>query len=129
MTEIRDVAIGALMKEQRVLMVKRSERETSSGKWCLPGGKVEEDETPREAALREIKEETDLEADIVDEGDVFLNETRNGKWRVHSFRMIPENFEVTLNEENSEFQWLTPSDTEELETVGDGAALESLGLK
>lgn len=34
------------------------------GDWCLPKGKVEEKETIREAALREVKEETNCEAVI-----------------------------------------------------------------
>jgi len=37
--------------------------------WAAPGGHVEEGETPRAAAVREIKEETDLD---VTEGRLFL---------------------------------------------------------
>lgn len=37
--------------------------------WVPPGGHVEEDEDPAEAVLREIREETGLEAEIVPEED------------------------------------------------------------
>ena len=37
------------------------------GKWALPGGHIEEGETPLEAAVRETKEETNLEIDQVKE--------------------------------------------------------------
>lgn len=42
-------------------------KEKSSGKkeiWCLPKGKIEYEENPEEAALREVKEETGVEARI-----------------------------------------------------------------
>ena len=32
--------------------------------WSLPGGKLEGDETPRDAARRELKEETGIEAEV-----------------------------------------------------------------
>ncbi|MGE4357524.1 MAG: NUDIX hydrolase [Candidatus Omnitrophota bacterium] len=33
--------------------------------WCLPKGKIEEGETPEEAARREVKEETGLEGELI----------------------------------------------------------------
>ncbi|MEE2525242.1 NUDIX hydrolase [Hyphobacterium sp. HN65] len=46
-----------------VLLVKRG-REPLKGKWSIPGGKMDFGETVREAALRELKEETGVEARI-----------------------------------------------------------------
>jgi ADP-ribose pyrophosphatase YjhB (NUDIX family) len=48
----------------RVLMTKRSV-EPGFGKWSLPGGFVEIDETPAECALREMFEETGITGKIV----------------------------------------------------------------
>jgi len=49
---------------QRVLLVKRSV-EPQAGKWCLPGGFVEIDESAEEGCLRELKEETGLSGRIL----------------------------------------------------------------
>lgn len=46
-----------------VLLVRRG-REPLKGKWSIPGGKMEFGETAREAALRELKEETGITARI-----------------------------------------------------------------
>ncbi len=43
--------------EGRILLVRRSD----DGRWCLPCGWVEPNETPAEAAVRETREETGLE--------------------------------------------------------------------
>lgn len=49
--------------KSRVLLVKRN-TEPKIGYWCLPGGFMETGETPEEAALRELCEETGLAGKI-----------------------------------------------------------------
>jgi len=54
------VAVGAVVKrESKVLLVKRRDA-PGQGMWAIPGGSVELGETLRQAAEREIKEETGL---------------------------------------------------------------------
>ena len=43
-----------------VLLVKRA-NDPNKNKWCIPGGHIENEEKPLDAAIREIKEETSLE--------------------------------------------------------------------
>jgi 8-oxo-dGTP diphosphatase len=59
----RDGASIAVLKDRKVLLVKRG-RPPFAGLWSLPGGKVEAGETPRQAARRELKEETGIEAEV-----------------------------------------------------------------
>jgi 8-oxo-dGTP diphosphatase len=61
----RELKVGvSLLVEQdgRVLLVQRAV-EPGLGKWALPSGFVEWDETPREGAVRECVEETGLEVE------------------------------------------------------------------
>jgi len=46
------------MVNGRVLFLKRAPTADHPGEWCLPGGRVEDGETPEQAARREFKEET-----------------------------------------------------------------------
>lgn len=54
-------AVVLLKKENDKYFVLLNEK--TKGKWELPGGKVEPNETNKEAAIREIKEETNIEID------------------------------------------------------------------
>ena len=52
---------GCLFDDRgRVLLQKRGD----SGKWGFPGGAIELGETPEEAAVREVKEETGLDVKV-----------------------------------------------------------------
>ncbi len=64
--------VGAIIrKDQKILCALRSEKMSSSGFWEFPGGKIEKNETPFEAIIREIKEE--INCDIETE-KVFFND-------------------------------------------------------
>lgn len=52
-----------LDQNRQLLLAKRSV-EPKIGEWCLPGGFMELDESPEEAALRELQEETGLHGKI-----------------------------------------------------------------
>jgi 8-oxo-dGTP diphosphatase len=52
-----------VVRDGRALLAQRS-RQPLAGLWSLPGGRIEWGETLHEAALRELAEETAVEADI-----------------------------------------------------------------
>jgi 8-oxo-dGTP pyrophosphatase MutT (NUDIX family) len=79
-------------------------RRNRSGKleWCLPKGHVEEGETPEQAAIREVKEESGISADVIhDLGLIdywFTGEDRRVHKVVHHFLL--EASETSLTVEN-----------------------------
>lgn len=61
-TNFKMRGIGIIVKDNKILLMKR----VRNGKeyYIFPGGGVEENETPEEATIREIREELTLEAKI-----------------------------------------------------------------
>ncbi len=66
MIELRPIpAVGIIcFKGAEVLLIKRG-KPPRQGEWSLPGGRVEPGEPVRAAALRELKEETGVEAELL----------------------------------------------------------------
>jgi mutator protein MutT len=61
-----EICVGAIaVDDDRLLMIRRG-RGPAAGEWSVPGGRVEAGETLAEAVVRELSEETGLEA-ICDE--------------------------------------------------------------
>ena len=59
------VGVGAVIIDKgKIILVKRGV-EPGKGKWSIPGGLVELGETVRDAAVREAKEETCLDVEII----------------------------------------------------------------
>jgi len=60
----RIIVGAAIIEDGRVLACARSEPPEFAGRWEFPGGKVEPGETEEQAAVREIREELDLEIKV-----------------------------------------------------------------
>lgn len=52
-----NVVCAIILKKSQVLAVKRSEKQRLAGFWEFPGGKVEFEESQKNAIIREIEEE------------------------------------------------------------------------
>lgn len=51
------VAVALVDSDGRVLIAQRPEGKSMAGLWEFPGGKIEADERPEDALIRELKEE------------------------------------------------------------------------
>jgi 8-oxo-dGTP diphosphatase len=54
------VAAALVNAQNEVLLAQRPEGKRLAGKWEFPGGKVEADEAPEAALVRELREELDI---------------------------------------------------------------------
>lgn len=123
-----EVALAVPESEEKFLLLKRSEENSSSGEWTFPGGKIEENETEREAAVRELKQETGLEGGIVDSGDSYIGEGELGYWKIYPFHVKVDSRKVELDYEHSEFKWLSLEELKDHETMGQMKSLEALDI-
>jgi 8-oxo-dGTP diphosphatase len=53
-----------VVRDDEILLIQRG-KPPFKGEWSIPGGKIEHGETAAETALRELKEETGVEAEII----------------------------------------------------------------
>ncbi len=55
---MRSLVVGAaVVRDGRLLTCRRTSPPEAAGRWELPGGKVEDGETPDQALVREVREE------------------------------------------------------------------------
>lgn len=89
------------------LLVKRS-KDPFKGKWALPGGFVDMEETLEKACIRELKEETGLELPAMEQLRVYDAPERDPRHRTISvvfYAFIPEMKEVQGGDDASEAAW------------------------
>ncbi len=61
MVRLLVAACAVVDRDGRVLIARRPEGKPMAGLWEFPGGKVEEDERPEQAVIRELREELGID--------------------------------------------------------------------
>jgi 8-oxo-dGTP pyrophosphatase MutT (NUDIX family) len=57
---------GLIVENDRVLLIKHREHETGRSYWIIPGGGLDGDESEEECVIREVREETNLDVEVLD---------------------------------------------------------------
>ncbi len=76
-------SVAVFDAEGRVCLIERAD----NGRWALPGGFNDVGETPRENALREVREETGLDAEIEGLVGVYDNRRFNARAPYHIYTL------------------------------------------
>jgi 8-oxo-dGTP diphosphatase len=102
-----DVAALTATQPPRILLIQRG-NPPFSGRWALPGGFVEQDETVAEAAPRELAEETGLRLDALALLGVYDTPGRDPRgWSVSVVYLarVPRELSVTGADDASDARW------------------------
>ncbi|MDH4330387.1 MAG: NUDIX hydrolase [Candidatus Moranbacteria bacterium] len=102
-------AKAVIVKEDKILLLKRSPKNHGQDNWDLPGGLIDSGESEKEALVREVEEELGVEIEI---------ESIGGKWKF--FRPLDNQWveaqnyichiisgEIALSDEHIHFEWVS----------------------
>jgi 8-oxo-dGTP diphosphatase len=96
-------------KGEVLVLLRSQDDDRRPSTWDLPGGSVEQDEDPNEAAAREIKEEAGI--DITDLLILSINSTNSDGYKVtFIFKARADKDEITLSHEHDEWKWVSPAE-------------------
>lgn len=115
--------------DKKILLVKHSDYD----KWLQPGGHIEPNETPEDAAVREVYEETGIKITLLGERfpreDDFIrplgvqcNRKKDGNRFIDIiYAAVPNNpnKELKINEESLEAGWFTRNELERMPVFAD----------
>ena len=96
---------GICIKDKKILLLKRA-NDPFREFWHVVGGQVEDNETLKEAIIREFKEETNLDVEV---GEIIagrLEESFDQIKIIVAFKVTSTNGKIKLNSESKEFRWV-----------------------
>jgi len=126
-SRVMTLTIKAVVMNEKgeFLTLRRSkDNKYSIGKYDLPGGHIEENESLKDSVIREIKEETGLDVRFGEIIDVveFPEDSPQFKEEKRGLRCIcyASSDEVKLSHEHDEYQWITLDKADEIFSDKDG---------
>lgn len=114
--EIQVGTAAVVVKGDSFLVIKRASKDefAREASWTLPGGRVENYEDPNKAVLREIKEETGIEAEVIKPISIWSGR-KNDVWRIIIHYLCEyKKGEVKLSQEHSKFLWINFNDLDKV---------------
>lgn len=115
-----EVVAAVIVKDNMILATQRGYGEFK-GKWEFPGGKVEFNENLENALIREIKEETNADINVIEYINTVEHEYSNFFLKMHSYlcELSKNNLEFVYHDNNSleheNMVWLDLEDLEKLD--------------
>ncbi|MFV0339819.1 MAG: NUDIX hydrolase [Parachlamydiaceae bacterium] len=120
-----EVATVYIEYNGQILLLHRQNDKSQGNKWGIPGGKVEKNETPLQAAIREVKEETGMDIsgqDIETIKAVYVEYDEKINFVYHAFRTQLQGNPVVVKinfDEHKGFTWVAPADALKMDLLQD----------
>ncbi|MDI6880970.1 MAG: (deoxy)nucleoside triphosphate pyrophosphohydrolase [Desulfitobacteriaceae bacterium] len=102
---MKEVTAAIILNGDKFLIAQRAPGENLAGKWEFPGGKIEPEETPQVCLKREIKEELDVDIEVLDFFGESIYEYDSGEIRLMAFwcKWISGDFSLSVH---SRIEWV-----------------------
>jgi 8-oxo-dGTP diphosphatase len=102
-------AVVRLQRGAELLFLRRTGDDAWGGLWWIPGGAVEDGETPAQAARREVYEETGYRLGNLENVGVVVDRiSPGGVCTVHLFLADAPEGDPSLNDEHDAWTWAPP---------------------
>lgn len=103
-----DVSCAVIVSQGMILAANRGEQVSNSGIWEFPGGKPKKGETPEDCVVRRVREELNLNINILDAMNSFTVQTTQDKsYTIHPFFAEIANGSIELTH-HSRAEWFMP---------------------
>ena len=120
-----NIVTSFLKNNNQILILKRSDKVKSmKNLWAGISGIIERNDiSPLSRAKIEIFEETGIKEEQINllkksqQMKIISAQYKNHEWNIFPFLLKVENPEIKLNWENSEFEWINPSNIVNYQTV------------
>ncbi|MFB6244780.1 MAG: NUDIX domain-containing protein [Candidatus Nanohaloarchaea archaeon] len=131
------MAVTRRKSDQKFLSVKKAGNHESGRyaetPWEVPGGKIEDDESPEKAALRELREETGIDARLERKHESGLEHEFERGETITKIEFFPSLLETDqevqeLSEEHEDFKWIDLDEVRHVFAPHELEAFRLLGL-
>ncbi len=102
-----------IVKDNSILLIKR-EHQPFKNAFCLIGGKIENGESSRDAVIREVKEETDLDVVKCMLLNIYAGKTRDPRGPSESFAYVCECIGDVTSSDEGRVSWHSLNDIKKL---------------
>ena len=111
------IAVASIIENDgNILLIKEAEG-PAKGKWNQPAGRLENDETIQEGALREAKEETGYDVELIDLVGIYdeMNNKEKPRVRFVFTAKLSSNTQGNYSKEIAEVKWFTREEIKNLQ--------------